>query len=204
MTRKEYKHKWYLQNKERILDDRKKYYQENANDIKSRSNNYYHSHPEVLEKQNEYNRLPEVKVHRILRDNSPEIKARNKIVKRHWDYNNIEHIRDYVNNRYSSDINYRLKCIARARMYSLIKGKNKSVHSLVLLGCSVQQWKMHLESTFKVGWNWNNHGIRWEIDHIIPVSLFDLTDIEQQKKCFNYTNTQAMSKEDNRKKSNRT
>jgi hypothetical protein len=40
---------------------------------------------------------------------------------------------------------------------------------------------------------WENHGkFGWHIDHIIPCASFDLTDLEQQKKCFHYTNFQPL------------
>jgi len=41
---------------------------------------------------------------------------------------------------------------------------------------------------------WENHGEIWEIDHIKPCNSFDLTDIEQQKQCFHYTNLQPLFK----------
>jgi hypothetical protein len=52
---------------------------------------------------------------------------------------------------------------------------------------------MYLESHFKTGMTWENHGkFGWHIDHIIPCASFDLTDLEQQKKCFHYTNFQPL------------
>jgi hypothetical protein len=49
--------------------------------------------------------------------------------------------------------------------------------------------------------NWSNYGINgWCIDHITPISSFDLTDIEQVKMCFNYKNTQHLWAKDNIKK----
>jgi hypothetical protein len=51
--------------------------------------------------------------------------------------------------------------------------------------------------------NWSNHGIIWEIDHIKPCASFDLTKLEEQKKCFHHTNLQPLFKIDNRKKSNK-
>jgi hypothetical protein len=50
---------------------------------------------------------------------------------------------------------------------------------------------------------WLNHGQIWEIDHIKPCSSFDLTDLEQQKQCFHYTNLQPLFKTENRQKSNK-
>ena len=43
---------------------------------------------------------------------------------------------------------------------------------------------------------WDNHG-QWHIDHIKPCAKFDLTDKDQQKACFHYTNLQPLWKEDN-------
>jgi hypothetical protein len=47
-----------------------------------------------------------------------------------------------------------------------------------------------------------NHGI-WHIDHITPCTAFDLTDPEQQKKCFHYTNLQPLWASDNIRKGNK-
>lgn len=98
-------------------------------------------------------------------------------------------------NKYKNDPQYKLSQILRIRMLSSFKNKeNKSVSVVTLLGCSVDECKQHLESQFKPEMTWENHGEIWEIDHIIPCSKFDLTDIEQQKQCFHYTNLQPLFK----------
>jgi hypothetical protein len=43
----------------------------------------------------------------------------------------------------------------------------------------------YLKSKFAVGMTIDNYG-EWHIDHIIPCSAFNLSDPEQQKKCFHY------------------
>jgi hypothetical protein len=71
------------------------------------------------------------------------------------------------------------------------------------MGCSISYYKDYLESKFQEGMTWKNYGVNgWHIDHIIPCSAFDLTDPEEVKKCFHYTNTQPLWAKDNRKKSN--
>jgi hypothetical protein len=90
-------------------------------------------------------------------------------------------------------IKHRIKCF-------LFKGvKSKKTENL--LGCNPQEFKSYIESKFKDGMSWENYGDKgWHIDHIIPCSAFDLTDTEQQKKCFHYTNTQPLWAIENLKK----
>ena len=57
---------------------------------------------------------------------------------------------------------------------------------------------------FEPGMTWDNLGKgegKWQIDHIIPCSYFDLTKEENQRICFNYRNLQPLwAKENNSKK----
>ena len=47
------------------------------------------------------------------------------------------------------------------------------------------------------GWDWSNYGKVWSIDHKRPTVLFDLTDPEQCKECWHYTNLQPLDKKEN-------
>jgi hypothetical protein len=66
----------------------------------------------------------------------------------------------------------------------------KSVHYLDLLGCSIEALKEYLEFKFKRGMRWDNYG-DWHIDHILPCCSFDLSNPEQQRQCFHWTNLQG-------------
>jgi len=102
---------------------------------------------------------------------------------------------EWTKTKYKNNPKYKLSQILRIRLLDALKNKANKINSaLSLLGCSVEECKQHLETQFKPEMNWDNHGKVWEIDHIKPCDSFDLTDIEQQKQCFHYTNLQPLFK----------
>ena len=48
-----------------------------------------------------------------------------------------------------------------------------------------------------------NHGKKWHIDHVIPISKFDLDNEEQQLIAFNWRNTMPLSCKENLIKNNK-
>lgn len=113
--------------------------------------------------------------------------------------------KQWILNKHQNDINFKLKSNFRCRMNGILHRSktNKNNTSLYYLGCTLDEYKQHLESQFKEGMTWKNHGILWEVDHIYPLSKFDLTIEENIKKAFNYKNTQPLYKIENRKKGNK-
>ena len=69
-----------------------------------------------------------------------------------------------------------------------------------LIGCKQDELKKHIESQFVDGMNWNNYGSEWHVDHIIPISWFDLTNEKCQLIAFNFTNMKPLWAEENIKK----
>ena len=67
------------------------------------------------------------------------------------------------------------------------------------MGCDSYYFKEYIEKLFIDGMNWENYG-EWEIDHIIPLSKFNLDNNDELKKCCNYKNLQPLFISDNRKK----
>jgi len=80
-----------------------------------------------------------------------------------------------------------------------VKGKNKSASTMKLISCTIEELWRHLESKFEPWMTRENYGL-WHVDHIRPCYSFDLTDPEQQKKCFHYTNLQPLEAIENIKK----
>lgn len=106
--------------------------------------------------------------------------------------------------RYSMDSQYKTRLAIRNRLATAIRLQysKKAYKTKELIGCSVAELMSHLESQFKPGMTWENHSHSgWHIDHKIPCAAFDLTDPEQQKKCFHYTNLQPLWAKENLSKS---
>ena len=104
----------------------------------------------------------------------------------------------------SNNIQARIKHNLRIRTRHVLKGKIKSGTTIDLLGCQPEFLISYIEKQFKEGMTWDNYGRRgWHIDHILPCASFDLSDPEQQKKCFHYTNLQPLWAEDNLRKSDK-
>ncbi len=111
---------------------------------------------------------------------------------------------NYYTNRYKNDILYKLIRITRGRVSKALKSKSWRKVSLTIeyLGCSVPQFKKHIEKQFKPGMTWKNHGLRgWHIDHIIPINSAK-TKEDLYKLC-NYKNLQPLWAKENFLKSDK-
>ena len=122
---------------------------------------------------------------------------------RNWKMKNKDRNRayniSYIKKRCKNDPSFRLALVLRARIRDAIKDcKDKTKLTKELLGCTIDEAKQWIESQLKEGMSWDNYGIYgWHIDHIIPCAAFDLTKLEEQKKCFHYSNLQPLWAKDN-------
>jgi hypothetical protein len=97
------------------------------------------------------------------------------------------------------EINFKIRFYLKNRLYLALKGNPKLSTTMKLVGCSIEQLKKHLETQFKPKMTWHNYG-KWHIDHIRPCACFNLSKLEEQKKCFHYTNLQPLWAEENLRK----
>ena len=110
--------------------------------------------------------------------------------------------RNYLRNlRRKNDPKYAMLKRLRDRLSQALKRKGirKTKSTMNLCGCSLDELKAHLEKQFVENMSWENRS-SWHIDHIRPCASFDLTEIEQQKQCFHFTNLQPLWAADNFKK----
>lgn len=127
---------------------------------------------------------------------------KNKEKKSEYDKKNRSEVAKQRRERYKVDLNYKLTCNLRSRLHVALKRNKKTSHTMDLLGCSIDELKLHIESQFNNGMSWDkimNGEIH--IDHIKPCASYDLSDLIQQRECFHYTNLQPLWAIDNFKKS---
>ena len=89
----------------------------------------------------------------------------------------------------------RRRCSVQIGKYLRVKHPTEKIHKLI--SCTTATLKKHIESQFTEGMTWENRGAFWQIDHIIPMSLFDMMDEEQKLKANHYTNLRPLHKEIN-------
>lgn len=103
--------------------------------------------------------------------------------------------------RFQTDAGYAIECRLRSRLAGALKqqGARKSERTMALVGCTRAELISHLESLFLPGMTWQNRHL-WHVDHRRPCVEFDLTDPEQQRACFHYSNLQPLWEGVNRRK----
>ena len=136
------------------------------------------------------------------RENNPEY-MKNYNLK--WRENNPEYMkkyqRQYQKERKANNINFKLANNLRSRLRkALLKqvaSKNDTTEAL--LEISYSEFRNYVEYLMTPDMNWLNI----QLDHVRPLSSFDLKDYEQLKEATHYTNIQPLLAKDNRSKSDR-
>lgn len=154
-----------LKNQEKIKRNNKEYSLKNKEKKREYQRNYYLKNKESLKKYGkEYNLNNRNKINKRARSYIPSFNAK---VAKSLHTNILAAVRRVKTKKYNSSIN--------------------------LTGCSIEFFIEYIEQKFTTNMNWDNYGVNgWHFDHIKPCSSFDLSDPEQQKLCFHYTNYQPL------------
>jgi len=117
----------------------------------------------------------------------------------------------YVKKKYKEDAGFRLRRNILGRLQEVIKSTNgKKMFSISKnMGCTYDELVQHLENEFYQHpetdeyMSWDNYGVKgWHLDHIIPLTFFNLEDDTQFKLANHFTNLRPMWADANIKKSN--
>lgn len=111
----------------------------------------------------------------------------------------IQRVSKYKKERMKTDGALRAIVNARRRTRGFLKNKAKFSKKL---GCSFEEFKVHIESQFQPGMTWDNYG-EWHIDHKYPLSIAYKEGAEAFEKACNYKNLQPLWGKENIQKGNR-
>jgi len=181
-----YLKKYGQDNKEKLSQKAKTYYKENQETIKQRVRNHRRENAhEINEKRRErYENDEEYRNKRLKECSTSNAKCRPERRKRAKEERSAA---------------YYLQ-LCRKRMWHAFNGRGtKSAKTKALLGCDGEFLKQYLEGTKVLGKDYTHA----HIDHIIPCCSFDMTDEQQQRMCFHYTNLQLLPAKENLEKSNK-
>jgi len=183
---KKYKIKYYLNNKESIKEnfDKEKF--------KIYMDQYRKSNIEKI------------------RDKNKEYRDKNKehlnSLRKDYIDKNKEHLNSlrntYRKDKFLTDEIFKIKHNIRSLISTSFKkgGYKKNSKTNSILGCSFEEFKSYIESQFKDGMSWKNHG-EWHLDHKTPVSWAETE--EQIYELNKYTNFQPLWAKDNLSKGNK-
>jgi len=138
---------------------------------------------------------------RAKRDKSPKAKEyRKQYIAENKDWWR-KYEREYRSSRRQEDMFFKIKSNLSSRLSDLIKNRIIGQRTVELLGCDKDTFLQHLESQFTEGMTWENYGLKgWHVDHIMPISSYDLTNEDEVKKACHYTNLQPLWWQDNLEK----
>lgn len=126
----------------------------------------------------------------------------NKIIvnDRRRSYNN-----KYERDRKKVDPIFKLRKNCSRLINHALKGLKNGNSILKYLPYTILELRDYLENKFDKYMSWDNYGIYWHIDHIIPQSKLPYTSMEDEnfKKCWALENLQPLEAIENMKKGNK-
>ena len=204
--------KYYQENKEILYDKYKLYYADNKDKIDEYMNEYREVNKEIL-KENSFNYrevnkdvLKESKklyYQNLSTDEKEKLKEQKRINYKNNRKKYRKNKNEYIRNRMLNEPLFKLKMNIRCLIKNSVKRQftEKSKRTQEILGCTFEEFKLHLESQFDENMNWKNQGTYWHMDHIIPIS--SAQNEEEVYMLNHYTNFQPLYWEDNLRKGNK-
>lgn len=193
---------YYAKHREEILPKKNEYQKE-----------YYRNNPEKVKKYQMERYLktrvlkgrpkadPEARKQYSIRWRQ-ENKERLSVLEKKWKLENSDKLREQGRARREIPEN-KIKANLRNRIWCALKGVCYSEKSRELIGLPLSEYMEYLECQFDENMNWENYGSYWSVDHVIPLSKFDLNSHDKRVLAFNFRNTRPLNNYDNIKKSDK-
>lgn len=178
----------------------KTYRNKNIEKELQRAKNYYENNKDKKKEYAELNKEHIVNKNKNYRINNKKTIAEKQ---KKWYKDNIDLVRErnynYYKNRMKNDPLFKLKKQLKGLIRDSLRNQNlkKSDKTIDILGCTIQEFKQHIESQFESWMTWENKGLYngelnygWDIDHIIPTSSG--STYEEIIKLNHYSNLQPL------------
>ena len=134
---------------------------------------------------------------RYKKNNPEKIQNYNKQYKGEHTEETRKYNREYNSERRQNDENFRIRTDNRSAVSHYFIGR-KTFLPIVL--CSQGDFAHWIRRNCKPDMTYDNYGELWQLDHVIPTCIFDLTDEEQEQFCFSWKNTRPLYKDKNQEK----
>lgn len=187
------KHRETINEKERAR------YEANKEHVSRRVAEYRKANPEAHKaRQRAYQQRNAERLREYRRAHYEANREHYRAIDREWRKANKEKKRTYWRERMANEPQVRLARALRTRLNMAISREYRAGSAVRDLGCSIAELCGHLEAQFLPGMSWENYGPRgWHIDHIVPLSSFDLTDRGQLLVACNFENLRPLWAADN-------
>jgi len=221
--KKMYNKKYYQNNEENIKqsyqdnkEHKKQYYQDNKKQIQRYKQQHYHKNKiQIKENRKQYRKYNKEKIRETNKKYVQNNREKIRIKQKKWEQK-----------QYDISPNFGLRhVISKSISYSLKinNGSKNGKSCLQYLDYTIEELKIHLENQFSLPENldmnnniwmtWNNHGKyisktwndndpttwKWQLDHIIPHSLFKYTNMDCKEflACWSLSNLRPLSAKQN-------
>lgn len=190
----EYKRQWEIKNKERCSEQHHQWYIEHREkQIEKSKQRYIKNKKECLKTRQRY-----------FQNNKEKCTEQN----RQWKIQHPEKVKEFykksrikIRNTPKGKLNMSMSSAIGASL----RGSKNRRHWESLVGYTADQLRKRLKKQFKPGMTWQNYGSFWEIDHKIPIAVFNFDKPEHIdfRLCWSLKNLQPLEVRANRSKGER-
>ena len=207
---KERANQWNKNNLEKCKENTKRYYEINCEKLKEYSRQWHRNNikeAKEYQKQNQVYRNEWQKQWRKVNPEKLKQYQKNSIeYKKQWNKDNPEYQKERLRNKRKTDLKYNLNKKVSGGIYKSLKGSKNGRRWEIIVGYTLNNLVKRLKKTMPEGYTWNNYiNGRLQIDHIIPISVFNFTKPEHTdfKRCWALKNLRLLPAKENQEKSNK-
>ena len=187
--------------KQRRKESQARYREKNRELLKQKGKEYREKNKEQIKERN--------KDRKKFYDKKFYDKNKEKLKERSKDYyeKNKEEIRkkqnNYQKNKRKNDIIFKIRSNLRGRLRLCINSYVKKETTNILISCNPDFFIKWIEYQFNTYMSWDNYGKYWQLDHVKPLSLFNLKNKNERIIAMHWSNIRPLESKKNNSKNNK-